>query len=262
MRENTIRKIWADGGAAINAWCGMPSSIATESMAQGGWDSMTCDLQHGLIDYQTAVSMMQAIATTASIPMVRVPWNEPGIIMKCLDAGALGVICPMVNTREECEAFVGACRYAPKGYRSFGPTRAMWTHGADYAKHANDQVVTLAMIETQQALDNLDEIMTTPELDGIYIGPADLGLSIGREPKADQTDEKVVEAIKHILATAQKHNIRAGIHTSSVAYAKQMIEWGFEFVTVMGDNLMLTAAAKNTVAEMKGKSAGGTASPY
>ena len=262
MRENTIRTIWESGNAVINAWCGIPSAVATENMAQADWDSVTCDLQHGLIDYQSTVAMMQAIATTSSIPMVRVPWNEPGIIMKCLDAGALGVICPMVNSREECEAFVGACRYAPDGYRSFGPTRAMWTHGADYAQKANESVVTLAMIETQKALDNLDDILSTPQLDGIYIGPADLGLSLGREPKGDQTDEVVVEAIQHILKSAKKHNVKAGIHTSSTAYAKQVIDWGFEFVTVMADNLLLNSAAKSVVNEMKGNKDSGPAGPY
>ncbi|MGB7184502.1 MAG: aldolase/citrate lyase family protein [Burkholderiaceae bacterium] len=262
MRENTIRTIWDSGNPVINAWCGIPSAIATENMAQAGWDSVTCDLQHGLIDYQSTVAMLQAIATTQSIPLVRVPWNEPGIIMKCLDAGALGVICPMVNSREECEAFVGACRYAPDGYRSFGPTRALWTHGADYAKGANKAVVTMAMIETQKAVDNLDDILSTPQLDAIYIGPADLGLSLGGEPKGDQTDPKIVEAIQHILASAKKHKIRAGIHCSSTAYAKKAIDWGFEFVTVMADNLLLNTAAKATVNEMKGTTSSGSTSSY
>ena len=263
MRENTIQTIWESGGAVVNAWLGIPSSVSAENMAQAGWDSITVDLQHGLVDYQSAVSMMQAVATRSSIPMVRVPWNEPGIIMKCLDAGALGVICPMINTREECERFIGACRYSPDGYRSFGPTRAIWTHGADYAKNANKSVLTIAMIETRQAMDNLDDIMSTPQLDAIYIGPADLGLSLGGEPRGDQTDPMVVEAIQTILASAKKHNVRAGIHCSSVDYAKKAIDWGFQLVTVMADNLLLATAAKATVTAMKGSgAAGGPAGPY
>ncbi|MBL8674314.1 MAG: 2,4-dihydroxyhept-2-ene-1,7-dioic acid aldolase, partial [Rhodospirillales bacterium] len=120
MRENTVKRIWASGGAVVNGWLGIPSSVAAENMAQAGWDSLTVDLQHGLVDYQAGVGMMQAVCTTATMPLCRVPWNEAGIIMKMLDAGAMGVICPMINSRAECEAVVGACRYAPVGFRSVG----------------------------------------------------------------------------------------------------------------------------------------------
>jgi 4-hydroxy-2-oxoheptanedioate aldolase len=251
VRESNLRTIWAKGGAVVNGWLGIPSAVAAENMAQAGWDSLTCDLQHGLVDYQAAIGMMQAVSTTPITPLCRVPWLEPGIIMKLLDAGSYGIICPMINTRAECEALVGACRYAPKGYRSFGPARAVWYAGADYAKQANDTVVCLAMIETRKALDNLDEILTVPGLDGIYVGPADLGLSLGGEPRGDQTEPKVYAAIEQILAATKKHKVRAGIHCSSTAYAKKMIGIGYQFVTVMSDNGLLNAAAKNTVAEMR-----------
>ena len=251
MRENGVRNIWRQGGAAINGWLGIPSSIASESMAQAGWDSLTIDLQHGLVDYTSAVPMLQAITTTKITPMARVPWLEPGIIMKMLDAGAYGIICPMINSREECETLVGACRYAPKGYRSFGPTWAIWYAGSDYAKQANDTVLAIAMIETQKAMDNLDAIMSTPGLDGIYIGPADLGLSLGGEPRGDQTEPKIYQAIERILATAKKHNVVAGIHCSSTAYAKKMIGIGFQLVTVMSDVGTLATVARATVAEMR-----------
>ena len=132
MRENTLKGIWRSGGAVINGWLGIPSSVAAENMAQAGWDSLTVDLQHGLVDYSDAVRMLQAISTTSTIPLARVPWLEPGIIMKMLDAGAYGVICPMINSRAECEAFVGACRYVPQGYtvlvrRARSGTAAMTT---------------------------------------------------------------------------------------------------------------------------------------
>lgn len=266
VRENNIKTIWRSGGAVINGWLGIPSSVAAENMAQAGWDSLTADLQHGLVDYQAAVTMFQAISTTATTPLARVPWLEPGIIMKLLDAGSMGIICPMVNSRAECEAFVGACRYAPDGYRSFGPTRAIWYSGADYARHANAEVLAIAMIETKKALDNLDEILTTPGLSGIYIGPADLGLSLGREPKGDQTDPVVVAAIDAILAACKKHKVPAGIHCSSTDYAKKMIKIGFQLVTVMADNMLLNIAAKSAVGEMRasqGKVVGRQASgPY
>ena len=143
MRENKVRTILKEGGTVVNGWLGIPSSMAAENMAQANWDSLTVDLQHGLVDYQTAISMFQAITTTPTIPLARVPWLEPGIIMKLLDAGAYGIVCPMINSREECEKFVGACRYAPEGYRSFGPVRAAWYAGADYWQHANETVLTM-----------------------------------------------------------------------------------------------------------------------
>jgi 4-hydroxy-2-oxoheptanedioate aldolase len=251
VRENTVKSIWKRGGAAVNGWMGIPSSVAAEGMAQAGWDSLTADLQHGLIDYQTAVSLFQAVATTPTIPLARVPWNEPGVIMKLLDAGAFGIICPMINTRAECEAFVGACRYAPAGYRSVGPTRALWLHGGDYVKAANDTVLTFAMIETRKAMENLDDILSTPGLDAVYVGPADLGLSLGGEPRGDQTDPKIVDAIQTILKACKKHKVYAGIHCGSPEYARKAIGWGFQFTTILSDNALLVNAAKAAVSAMR-----------
>ena len=251
VRENRIRTIWAQGGAVINGWLGIPSSVSAENMAQAGWDSLTVDLQHGLVDYPTAVTMFQAITTTPTMPLARVPWLEPGIIMKLLDAGAFGIVCPMINTRAECEAFVGACRYAPRGYRSFGPVRATWYAGADYWQHANDHVITMAMIETRKALDNLDEILSVPGLDALYIGPADLGLSLGSAPAAIPTDAVVLDAIKAVLAAARRHGVRPGIHTGSTDMAKQMIALGFQFVTLQADNAFLANAARAAVGAMR-----------
>ena len=251
MRENNVRTIWKRGGAVINGWLGIPSSIAAENMAQAGWDGLTVDLQHGHVDYQVAVTMLQAISTTGTTPLARVPWMEPGIIMKLLDAGAYGIVCPMINTRAECEAFVGACRYAPRGYRSFGPVRATWYGGADYFKHANDTVITMAMIETKQAMDNLDEILSVPELDSLYIGPNDLAISLGYAPSGVPTDPVVIDAIKTIAAGAKRHGVYAGIHCGSTAMAKQMIGLGFQFVTLLADNAFLVSAAKGAVAEMR-----------
>lgn len=261
MRESNVRNVWKRGGAVVNGWLGIPSGISAENMAQAGWDSLTIDMQHGHVGYQAAVEMLQAISTTPVTPLARVPWLEQAMIMKLLDAGAYGLICPMINTREECEAFVGACRYAPKGYRSFGPMRATWYGGPDYAQKANDTVVALAMIETKKALDNLDDIMSVKNLDGIYIGPADLGLSLGGEPRGDQTDPKVVAAIKKILAAAKKHKLRAGIHCSSPEYALKMISWGFEFVTILNDSALLMNSAKATVGMMRGGIKGGAKAP-
>jgi 4-hydroxy-2-oxoheptanedioate aldolase len=258
VRENTIKSIWKKGGAVINGWLGIPSSVAAENMAQANWDALTVDLQHGHVDYQVGITMLQAIATTNTTPLTRVPWCEPGIIMKMLDAGAYGIICPMINTRAECEAFVGACRYPPRGYRSFGPVRATWYAGADYFKHANETLITMAMIETKQAMENLDEILSVPGLDSLYIGPNDLAISLGYPPSGVPTDKVVLGAIKTIVAGAKKHGVYAGIHCGSTQMAKEMIAQGFQFVTLLADNAFLASAAKSAVAEMRqGGSCGG-----
>ena len=175
MRKNNVKEIWKNGKAVINGWLAIPNSFSAEIMSHENWDSLTIDIQHGLNDYSTSISMLQAISTTEKVPLARVPWNEPGIIMKMLDAGTYGIICPMINTKEECEKFVKACRYAPQGYRSVGPLRASIYGGQDYIQNANNEILTMAMIESKEAVKNLDEILSVKGLDAIYIGPADLG---------------------------------------------------------------------------------------
>ena len=243
MRPNRLKEIWDSGRAATNCWINIPHVYVAEAMAHQGWDSATIDLQHGMIDMPDAYAMLAAISTTDCVPLVRVPWNEPGIIMRALDGGAYGIICPMINSREDCEAFVGACRYAPEGYRSVGPNRAVLYGGNDYLSAANDTIVTLAMIETAEAMDNLEEICSTPGLDGVLIGPSDLGLSLGREPRPDQTDPVVVDAIDRILAVAKQNGLRTAIFCASTDYAKQMIAKGFDLVTVTSDTSLLRKGA-------------------
>jgi 4-hydroxy-2-oxoheptanedioate aldolase len=252
MRENRIKSIWAAGGTVINAWLGIPSAWSAELMAHQGWDSLTIDMQHGTADLSDMLAMMQAISTTDAVPLVRVPWNEPGAIMRALDLGAYGIICPMVNTREQCEAFVGACRYHPDGYRSMGPIRARIYGGDDYAKHANQAIVTLAMIETRQAMDNLDAILSVPGLDAIYIGPSDLSLSLFGTASADNEFPEFLEAIDTIMSAAKRHGVTIGFHTASVAYAQKMIDRGARFVTIGSDGALLAAAAKQVVTDIKG----------
>jgi len=251
MRANRVRDIWQSGGAVINGWCGIPSGFSAEVMAHMGWDSLVVDTQHGVVGYETMVAMLQGISTTAVTPMVRVPWNNPADIMKALDAGAYGIICPMINSRAECESFVGACRYAPLGYRSSGPIRATLYGGPDYHAKANDVVVAMAMIETTQALENLDAILATPGLDGIYVGPSDLSITMGHAPGLDRSEEDVLAAYKKILAGCKRHGVHPGIHTGSAAYAKRMIEMGFQFVTLLGDARLLTMAGQQVVQEMR-----------
>ncbi|WP_128000859.1 HpcH/HpaI aldolase family protein [Piscinibacter defluvii] len=251
MRENRLRILWKDDRAALNGWLAIPSGFAAETMAHQGWDTLTIDLQHGVVDYQAMVSMLQAISTTPTVPVVRVPWLEPGIIMKTLDAGAYGVICPMVNTREDAQRFVAYTSYAPQGTRSFGPIRALLYGGADYPEHANRTIVRFAMIETAQALDNLDAILSVEGLDAIYIGPSDLSLALGCRPTFDDVDPPVVQAIDHILARARAHGLVAGIHNGTPEAALARVARGFRFVTVSSDARLMAAGAQQVVAKMR-----------
>ncbi|MDQ3864388.1 MAG: aldolase/citrate lyase family protein [Actinomycetota bacterium] len=253
MRENRLRRIWREGGTAVNGWLHVPSSFSAEVMAHAGWDSLTIDMQHGPVDYTNLVAMLQAISTTDAVPAVRVPWNDPGLIMRVLDAGCYAVICPMINTREEAEAFVGACRYPPEGYRSYGPYRATLYGGRDYTDHANETVVTMAMIETRQALENLEEIVGVKGLDAVFVGPADLGQSLGHGPEVDPGEPAVVEAIERVLAAARGRGLAAGIFTGSPEYATRMAEKGFQFVTISSDARLMASAAAGVVAAFEGE---------
>jgi len=252
MRVNNVKKIWAEGGAVVNGWLGIPSSVSAEIMTHAGFDSVTVDLQHGLVDYQASVSMLQAISTLDVTPMVRVPWNDPIPIMKALDAGAYGIVCPMINNREETEKFVGACRYFPQGYRSYGPARAAMYAGGDYASEANDNLITMAMIETLESLGNLDEIMSTKGLDAIYVGPADLSISLGHPPSADPSIPEVVEAMDTILAAAKRNGVVAGSHCANGDMAKRLFKKGFQFCTIANDSRLLAQKAAEEISVARG----------
>lgn len=263
MRANTLKEIWAKGNAVVNGWCSIPSSFSAEVMAHQGFDSITIDMQHGVVDYQVAVTMLQAISTTPTIPLARVPWNDPPQLMKILDAGAYGVICPMINTREETEALVRACKYPPRGIRSWGPVRASFYAGADYGDHANDNILVIPMIETAAALRNLDDILSVPGVDAIYVGPADLSLALGCKPRLDQTDPPVVEALKKIVAACRNRGIPAGLHNNTATYAAKMIEQGYQFVSLASDNRFMASKAAEEVAVLrKGGTRAGTLPAY
>jgi 4-hydroxy-2-oxoheptanedioate aldolase len=251
MPITDLKSHFAAGGTAVNGWCSIPSPVTAEIMGRAGFDTMTVDLQHGLIDYQTALTLCQVLQGLPAPVMVRVPWNEPGIVMKCLDAGFSGVICPMVNTADDARRLVEAARYAPLGGRSFGPTRANLVHGAAYARTANDRLLVIALIETREALQNLDEILAVPGIDGVYVGPSDLGLSLGHEPTLEPTAPEVLEAIEAILRRARDRGLVAGIHTGSPAMVKQALARGFHFASLLTDVRILVSALARSLAEVR-----------
>ncbi len=250
MRANRLREIWAAKKPAIGGWCSIPGAFSAELMAAMGWDAVTIDTQHGMIGYSEMLAMLQAVSTTAAVPLVRVSWNQPGEIMRALDSGAYGVICPMISTAEECAAFVQACRYPPQGFRSSGPTRAIVYGGLDYHAKANDEVLTFAMIETAQGLANVEAIVATPGLDGIYIGPSDLSLSLGGPPGQDSEAPALMQAFDKVLSACKTAGLRSGVHTNSVAYSQKMITRGFDLVTVGSDARYLRSGARES-AEMR-----------
>lgn len=252
MRENALKQAWLQGRRTVNGWLALPAPFAAEVMAHQGWDSLTVDLQHGVVDYQTMVGMLQAISTTATVPMVRVPWLEPGILMKTLDAGAFGVICPMISTAAEAELLVRACRYPPRGTRSFGPIRATLYAGADYPSQANRGVLVLAMIETAEALDNLEAILRVEGLDGVYVGPSDLSAALGCPPTLDPDAPEVVAAIERIVGAAKSAGLFTGIHTATPAYARRMHALGFDFVSVASDARLLALKSQEVLTEIRG----------
>lgn len=265
MNANGLKTAWEEGRGTVNGWLSIASSFTAEIMAAQGWDSLTVDLQHGAMGFSDALPLFQAIRASGVTPLARVPWLEPGAIMKALDLGAFGVICPMVNSRADAELLVSCMRYPPKGARSFGPTRVSFAAGPGYATEANDQLLAIAMIETAEAMRNLDAIATAPGLDALYIGPADLtlGLTEGRlAPGFDREEPEMREAIDRILAAAKAAGLRAAIHCGTPEYAARAIGWGFDMVTISNDVRLLATAAGEHVArtrELLGTSGGGHA---
>jgi 4-hydroxy-2-oxoheptanedioate aldolase len=254
MFHNPLRTLWDAGRPAVNGWLSIGSGFVAEIMAAQGYDSLTIDLQHGALDYADALGMFQAMRASGVAPLARVPWLDPGAIMKALDAGAYGVICPMISTRAEADRFVACLRYPPDGLRSFGPTRVSFAAGAGYAAAANRQIVGLAMIETAEAMANLEAIVSTPGLDGVYIGPADLtlGVTAGRLPPGfDRTEPEMVAAIDRVLAAAKAAGVRAGIHCGGPEYAATAIAKGFDLVTISNDVRLLAGAAAASVTRVR-----------
>jgi len=264
MRLNRMKQIWTDGGFVTLGWLSIPNAFSAEVMARQGFDALCVDMQHGLIDYSDVWPMLQAISQTDTVPVVRVPWNDAQIIMKVLDAGAYGVIVPLVNTAEEAARAVAACRYPPDGMRSFGPARAAMYAGQGYVQESNDQIVVLAMIETKQGLDNLDAICATPGLDGVYIGPADLSYALGLPPQADNENPIHLEACNRIRDTAHKNGKKAAMHTASAAFAANSVERGFDLVMLTSDVACLGSAARGQLDDLRAGTAGrkpGVAAP-
>jgi 4-hydroxy-2-oxoheptanedioate aldolase len=233
----------------------MDSAYLAEVLSHCGFDTVVVDLQHGMFGLDRAITLLQAVSAGPAIPMARCPSVAASTIGKLLDAGAYGIVCPAVDTAEQAAAFVRACRYPPIGERSFGPSRGLLYGGADYAAHANATVLTWAMIESRRALDELDTILATPGLDGVYVGPNDLALSLGESPASARLPDAVRAALAEIATAARDHRRWAGVFCSDAAVAREMVELGFHLVTPGNDVGLLRSAAHERLTAIRGGSA-------
>jgi 4-hydroxy-2-oxoheptanedioate aldolase len=243
VAPRSLNATWSNGGRARGMWLTSPDTASAEVAGDLGFDFINIDLQHGLIDYASAVRILQTLSGGESVITCRVPSNESGIIGKVLDAGAMGVIIPMVNTADDAVRAVRACRYVPTGGRSYGPIRARRVHGADYATWANDLVSCIPMIETAEAIENLDAILDVEGIDAVYIGPSDLAVSLGLPPGLDNPDPRFQDAVASVLAGCKRRSITAGIHSGPPVAAARLAE-GFGMVTVATDLLALESGAR------------------
>ncbi|MFA5568627.1 MAG: aldolase/citrate lyase family protein [Trueperaceae bacterium] len=239
MRINRLREEWRAGNATANAWLGLGDGLSAEIVARRGYDSVTFDLQHGAASLADVPRLLQAVSGTPAVPLVRVPSNDGAMIMRALDMGAEGVIVPMVETAAEARDAVAAALYPPAGRRSYGPLRAGLAYGPDQHVRANDAVAVFAMVETALGLENLTSIAQTVGLTGLYVGPADLSYAVGAPPTSDSRDPRQVAAVERILAACKAHDKVAGIHTGSVAFAREAAGRGFTFITVAIDYAVL-----------------------
>lgn len=257
---NALRKSLAEGQACLNGWSLLPCASTAETFVQGGWDSITFDMQHGLHDYASVVACLQATQRFGVTPLVRPPSNEPAIIGKLLDAGAMGIICPMINRAEDAEVMVEACLYPPVGVRSYGPVRAAGYGGKEpYYEAVNDLVVILPQVETGQAIDNIDAILDVAGVSGVYVGPSDLGISLGMGPGLDRREDAILALFEKVIAATRRRDKIAAIHTGSADYAGFAVGMGFNLVTVVSDIGLIGRGARDATAQVRaGQAASGS----
>jgi 4-hydroxy-2-oxoheptanedioate aldolase len=255
VRPNKMKQLWRDGKWVTMGWLSVSHGFTAEVMARQGFDALVVDMQHGLTDMNDVWPMLQAISQTDTVPVVRVPWNDPATIMKVLDFGAYGVLVPLINTAEDAAKAVAACRYPPVGMRSSGPVRAVHYGGSDYVAKANDEIVIMAMIETKEGIANLDEICATPGLDAVYIGPADLSFALGLPPGPDKTDPVHMATCDKIRDAAHKHGIKACMHCASAGFAAGAVKRGFDLIMLTSDLASMIAGVRRQLDDLKAATA-------
>jgi 4-hydroxy-2-oxoheptanedioate aldolase len=255
--QGDVPTVWlkerlASGRAVIGGWCVIPNPFSAELMARAGFDWICIDTQHGLIDYAGMLSMLQALTGSGVPVLVRVPWNEPGAISKALDAGAQGVIVPMINSVADAQAAVAACRYGPEGYRSWGPTRASLTLPRYTPDEANRRIMCTIQIETLEAVERVDEILSVPGIDAVFVGPMDLAISSGMRPSLKAEDPEQRRMIETILAACLRHGVVPGTYGGSVGMVREWERVGFRLLTADADSAFLRRGAEAMLREIRG----------
>lgn len=253
----SLKLRWQRGEVTLGAWCMIPSSLTAEILAKGGFDWALVDMQHGCMGYETAVEMIRAIDLAGITPIVRVPWNEPGIVGRMLDAGAMGIVAPMINSAAEAQSLVDACRYPPAGKRSLGPVRVGARDGLGYVTWANDRIAVIPMIETVEALSSAEDIAAVPGVDALFVGPFDLSFSLGLRPGDNDGEPKFDEAVARINAAARANGIATAV-LSTAALAPLRASQGFQMISVMTDSQALGAAAHASLSSARSSIAGGS----
>ena len=243
-RINGIKRAWAAGRPAFGLWCAIPDPFVVELAAAAELDYVCLDQQHGLIDHAAMVAMIRAAGAAGCCPIVRVPSNEPWLLMRALDAGALGVVVPLVDDAEQAARAVEACRFPPDGRRSYGPIRAAAVVGSSDPADVAAEVLCIAQIETASGLENVEEIAATPGLDALYVGPADLALGLGITLAGAGDDPRHVDAVQRILDACKASGIGAGMHTRSGEAARRYAAKGFSMLNLAADHELLAAAVR------------------
>jgi 4-hydroxy-2-oxoheptanedioate aldolase len=241
MRSSQVRTLLAGGGTAVNGWLSNDSAYLAEALSYAGFDAITVDLQHGMFGLEGAVRLIQAISAGPAEPFARCSSHDPAVIGKLLDAGAYGIICPSIDTPEQAADFVAACRYPPIGKRSFGPGRGLLYGGPDYPERADETVMTWAMIESRAALDAVAEIAAVPGLDGLFVGPNDLALSLGLRPGLTPPAPASRRAWERICEVAHAAGLYAGTFCADGATAARLTRLGYDLVTPGNDVAQLLA---------------------
>lgn len=235
----------------MNAWSTFPGVASATILAGVGFDAVTVDLQHGEHTEAGLGEIVEAIERAGTVPFVRLSWNEPANIMRALDLGARGLICPMVNSAEEAEAFVRYCRYPPLGSRSYGPVRSAFGAAREQTEAGNAAVMAFAQIETADGLTNAEAICRTAGLDGVYVGPADLSLTLGFEGFADLGAPEMRDALGRVVEAASSAGVVPGIHAPTAEQAIEMARSGFRFVGAVGDRELLSGSAVESLRRVR-----------
>jgi len=246
-----LKALWDTDAAAFGGWCAIPSSVPAEFLAAEGFDYIGIDCQHGFAGPETLISMLQAVSHYDVPAVVRVPTGSGWWIERALDLGAEAVIVPMVNTADEAAAAVAHCRYPPLGDRSYGPIRAELVM-SPAPRSANDTVVCMVMVETAAAVEAIDEICATPGLDGVYIGPVDLAISLGQPPRLAPVPGPHADAMERVRAAAVAHGIIAGVHSASGDQAREYAEQGYRMITVSSDLALMRSYARTQLRNARG----------